>query len=316
MAIEPDIFLAQDDVHLLVQALNTLALEVDSPDERKEMLVNAGIDLAFRSKLTFGISPYLFANKLTAQFREYPVSVQQPAYHPMVSLLDYLLKAYQLEDQDRNLFQRLVKQGMENFSGLAALRAVGRIESPLGTAMGTGVLVDKQVLLTCKHVFERIFDQGLRSAWVRFGYKTGKYGLELGEVFELDISSIHYYVTQSNHTLDYALARINGETACHAVSLSSAWLNRMQNVRIVHHPRGEAAQISDIGQIVAVNKEYIQHNIKTDYGSSGAPIFDQNWQVVAIHRGILALSRSYAPGVTEAIPVGSMWNDIKSHFSC
>lgn len=312
--MDPDTFLLQDDVHLLVQALNTFALEIDAADDRKDILVNAGIHLAFRSKLIFGTSTHLFANKLAAHFREYRVSDQQPMYHPMVSLLDYLLKVHELEDQDRNLFKRLVKQGQENFDGLEARSAVGRIESPLGTAMGTGVLVDSQILLTCKHVFERILDDEQDHAWVRFGYKTGKYGVELGEVFELDKKSIENYDTQSNYSLDYTLVRITRKPGFRVALLSNEVLNTTQNIRLVHHPRGEPVQISDVGQVVQVDEEYIRHNIKADYGSSGAPIFDLNWHIVAIHRGNLALSRSYAHGVTEAIPISSIWNDIKSHL--
>ncbi len=195
--------------------------------------------------------------------------------------------------------------------GLAAHNAVGRIESPPGTARGTCVLVDRQLLLTCKHVFERILDCGLDHAWVRFGYKTGNYGVEPGDVFELDLKAIINYNAQS----DYALMRIWGEPEFCTASLSNAWLKSKQSVRIIHHPRGEPAQISDVGQIVNVDKEYIQHNIKTDFGSSGAPIFDLNWRVVAIHRGRLSLSRSYAPGVTEGVPIYSIWKDIKSHLS-
>jgi len=48
--MNPDIFLLQNDVHLLVQALNKFALEVDAADERKGALVNAGIHFSFRNK--------------------------------------------------------------------------------------------------------------------------------------------------------------------------------------------------------------------------------------------------------------------------
>jgi V8-like Glu-specific endopeptidase len=197
---------------------------------------------------------------------------------------------------------------------LAARSSVGRIESPQGTARGTGVLVERQLLLTCKHVVERILDCGLDHAWVRFGYKTGNNGVESGDVIELDLKTVVINNTLNDYALDYALVRIFGEPEYPIALLSNGWLNRMQNVRIVHHPRGEPLQISDIGQIIKVDKKYIQHNIKTDYGSSGAPIFDLNWHVVAIHRGNLGLSRSYAPGVTEGIPIYSIWNDIKSHL--
>ena len=313
--MDPDTFLVQDDVHLLVQALNTFALEVDAADDRKDILVNAGIHLAFRSKLIFGTSPNLFANKLAAHFREYRVSEQQPKYHPMVSLLEYLLNVYELVEQDINLFKRLVKQGQENFDGLAARSAVGRIESPLETAMGTGVLVDRQHLLTCKHVFDRISDNGQDRAWVRFGYKTGKYGVEPGEVFELDLKTIVSNNGQPDHALDFALVRIIGKPEYRIAPLSNSWLNTMQSVRLVHHPRGEPAQISEVGQIVDVGKDYFQHNIETGFGSSGAPIFDLNWRVVAIHRGTLSLSRPSAPSVTEGVPLYSIWNDIKPHLS-
>ncbi|HVB59941.1 MAG TPA: trypsin-like peptidase domain-containing protein [Ktedonobacteraceae bacterium] len=313
--MDPDTFLAQDDVHLLVQAMNTFALEVDAADARKDTLVNAGIHHAFRSKLTFETSSHLFANKLVARFREYRVSQQRPAYHPMVSLLDYLLKGHELEDQDRNLFKKLVKQGLENFAGLTALSAVGRIEAPPGTAMGTGVLVGRQLLLTCKHVVERISDNGLDRAWARFGYKTGRYGVETGEVFELDLKTITNYNSQSGDAFDYILVEIVGKPEYRVAPLSSDFLNTKQQVRLIHHPRGEPAQISEVGHIVQVDKDYIKHNVRTDYGSSGAPIFDLSWRVVAIHRGTLSLSRPSAPGVTEGVPLYCIWDDIKPCLS-
>lgn len=198
---------------------------------------------------------------------------------------------------------------------MAACSAVGRIESPPGTARGTGLLVGRQLLLTCKHVVERIFYAGLDRLWVRFSYKTGEYGVESGDVFELDLKHMIADNAHPIHALDYTLVRIIGEPPYAHASLSHGRLNRTQRVRIVHHPRGEPAQISDVGQITDVAKEYIQHNIRTDFGSSGAPIFDLEWHVVAIHRGKLRFSRSYPPGVTEGIPMYSIWNNLNSHLS-
>ena len=202
--MNPDEFIAQEDVHLLVQMLNTLALDIDAADSRKDLLVNAGININWRSKLTFTESAYLFANKLVANFREFRVSEEQPTYHPMVKLLEYLLHTYMLEEQDKHLLTRLVKQGLDNFGGLLARRAIGRIESPPGTAFATGVLIDKQLLLTCDHVFERIVERGRDQAWVRFGYKFGKYGVEMGRVFELDMKNLISHKSDP----DYALIRV------------------------------------------------------------------------------------------------------------
>jgi hypothetical protein len=272
--INPDIFFTQEEVPSLIQALNTLALEANTADDRQNMLVNAGVHLALRSKLYLGVSPQKFANNLVACFREYRVSMNQPRYHPLISLLEYLLQTYELDDQDRTLFKRLVKQGQDNFDMLAARSAVGRIESPPGTAMGTAVLASKQFLLTCHHVFERIFEQGQQQAWVRFGYKTGRYGIETGELFQLDTKEIVHSIAPLDQTFDYELVRIIGTPVLQPASLSPTIPYPTQKIRLIHHPRGESVQISDTGQLILVDPAFIQHNIETDHGSSGAPIFD------------------------------------------
>jgi hypothetical protein len=312
--IEPDTFLAQEDVALLVQALNSLALGIDAAEDRKHMLVNAGVHLAFRSKLIYEVSPYLFAHKLVAHFRDFRVSGRQPAYHPMVLLLEYLLQTQDLEDQERNLFTLLVRKGHENFGALEARSAVGRIEAPPGEAIGTGVYIGKQLLLTCKHVIQRIFEQGQEQGWVRFGYKMGRYGIETGELFELDIKNFLHNTASSNNVLDYTLVKIIGRPESPAAHLSHYYLCSEQEIRLIHHPRGEHVQISDRGLIVQVDQEFIKHNVEADYGSSGAPIFDLDWHVIALHRGMMALSRPTTPDITEGIPLSSIWNTIKPYL--
>lgn len=203
---------------------------------------------------------------------------------------------------------------MENFDGLMALSAVGRIESPPGTAMGTGVLVGRQLLLTCNHVFERIFDNGLDGAWVRFGCRAETNGAAMGDLFEVNIKDATRHKAPPGSTLDFALVRIIGKPEYHTAFLFTGLLSAKQNIRLIHHPRGEHTQISDVGQIIQAHKDHIKHNIKTDYGSSGGPIFDQSWRVVAIHRGALGPGRSIAPGITEALPLYSIWNNIKQRL--
>jgi hypothetical protein len=309
----PDIFLTQEDIPPLIQALSTLVLEVDGAQDRKNMLINAGISISSLCKLTFGENAQLFANTLVAHFREYRVSAYRPAYHPLVSLLEYLLQTYSLEDQDSNLFTQLVKHGRDNFEMLTARSAVGRIESPVGTAIGTGVMVDRQLLLTCRHVFEQNLKEDQGQAWVRFGYKVGMYGVEKGELFELDVKSIVYNALQSDHELDYALVNIISKPTYRPARLYNGIPSLTQPIRVIHHSRGEPVQISEIGQIVQVDQDFIKHTAEVDHGSSGAPIFDLQWRVIAIERGTLSLSRPSSPGVTEGIPLFCIWDRIKPY---
>lgn len=305
--MDPDLFLIQEDVPLLVQALITLALEINTADGRRDILSNAGIHLSLLSKLIFEASPQLFANKLIASFREYRVSKRNPRYHPMIILLEYLLKVYDLEDQDRNLFNRLIRQGLENFNALFIRLSVGRLESPPGKAFGTGVLVGKQILLTCDHVLKQIFGEEPTHAWIRFGYKQGKYGAESGELFELDLKHFICHDSQS----DYALLRVLGEPDYPIASLSPEIPANLHNIRLIHHPLGEPVQVSEAGQIIQIENKYLSHNITVNYGSSGAPIINQDWQVIALQRGTFSINHPLPPGINEGIPLYSIWTNLK-----
>lgn len=312
--LNPDVFLSQEDVHLLSQAFATLAIEMATADDRRSLLISASVHSAFTSKLSLNSSPYLFANQLVAQCREYRVSGLRPVYHPMICLLEYLLQTHELDDQTRVFFQKLVKQGQENFNGLAARETVGRIEAPLNTARGTGVLVDRRHLLTCKHVIDRIFDHKQEHAWVRFGYKMGKYGAEIGEVFELDIKDIVCQGISTDICQDYALIRIKEKMRRSAAHLFNRLPHLTQNIRLIHHPLGEPVQISNPGEVVLVASEAIQHNITADFGSSGGPIFDMHWNVLAIHRGASDINQARFAGASEAVPLYCLWMSIQPHL--
>lgn len=311
--MNPELFLEQkDDVVRLTLALNQFAIKVNEASERQEVLESAGIDIAFLSNLKLSATSNKFAPALVAAFKSYRISNQRLDYHPMVSLLKHLCDLapiYGLAAQDVALFNRLSEQGQENFKALAARSAVGRIESPKGTGIGTGVLIRKNLLLTCDHIFSK---SQATKAWVRFNYTTGSYALD-SDVFELELDT----ATRSSQ-LDYASVRVKGEPRPRTANLIDAILDSNQEIRLIHHPQGQHVVISDLGRIVQVGEDYIDHNISTDEGSSGAPIFNRDWQIVAIHRGNLGIGRagrSLEPGTTSGVPLRAFWKSIQTQLS-
>lgn len=312
--MNPELFLEQRDVVSLTLALNQFAIKVNEASDRQEVLESAGIDIAFLSNLKLSATSNKFATALVAEFQRYRISNQRLDYHPMVSLLKYLCDLapiYGLADQDVALFNRLSEQGQENLKALAARSTVGRIESPKGQGIGTGVLIGKSLLLTCNHIFSK---SQAKQAWVRFNYTSGSYALD-SDVFELDLdtdTAIRF------SQLDYALVKVKGEPKQRTANLIDAILDSNQEIRLIHHPQGQYVVISRLGQIVQVGDEYIDHNLSTDEGSSGAPIFNRDWQLVAIHRGNLGIGRvgrSLEPGTTSGVPLRAFWERIQTQLS-
>ena len=55
---------------------------------------------------------------------------------------------------------------------------------------------------------------------------------------------------------------------------------------VLHHPGGSDLQVSDRHNlIVSVNPPVVRYLADTEAGSSGAPVFDENWRLIAIHQG-------------------------------
>ncbi len=305
--MNPEIFLDQKDIKPLITALNYFALKVNVGSDRQNILKNSDLDTAFLSNLRYDTEPSIFSQALVSGFKTYQISYNQFNYHPLVNLLKYLSDVadiYGFSDQAVELFMRLVEKGQENLKALAARNTVARIESPIGNAIGTGVLITNNFLLSCNHIFTK---NQVTKAWVRLGYQASNYESEK-DVLELEIM-------RRNSRPDYALLKINTPTQHKAISINeTSILDSGQEIRIIHHPQGNPVVISDLGQIMQVGDDYIDHNLKTDHGSSGAPILNRQWELIAIHQGNPGIGRAVTPGSTGGIPIRAIWNEISTYL--
>ncbi|MEH2086740.1 trypsin-like peptidase domain-containing protein [Nostoc sp.] len=310
--MKPEIFLEQNDVVYLEDSLEKFfATKFDNAISWRSVFSSSGVEDSFIRPIIFITNPVEFSNRLVAKFKDYKVSNQRIDYHPMVKLLNYLLnrkESYEFEDQDIELFTKLAERGRENLNALKARNTVCRIESPKGKGIGTAVLVGKNILLTCNHIFSKT---QVRQAWVRFNYNADSRQLD-NDLFELDMTFVSYH----NHP-DYALVKIkdNPQQQKAIFINETSILDSDQDVRIIHHPQGNPVIISDFGQITQVGEDYIDHNVKTDDGSSGAPIFNRQWELIAIHQGNPGIGRSVTPDSTAGIPIRAFWNQISQHLA-
>jgi hypothetical protein len=83
-------------------------------------------------------------------------------------------------------------------------------------------------------------------------------------------------------------------------------------ILILQHPNADPLKIA-IGAVIDQNANYtrVKYNTNTDYGSSGSPCFNMNWDLVALHHsGDPISSKEHNPQYNEGVPfkaIRSLW---------
>ncbi|MFD6063596.1 DNA/RNA non-specific endonuclease [Rhodococcus wratislaviensis] len=174
-------------------------------------------------------------------------------------------------------------------AGAAAARSIGRvnIRDARGTLQGygTGFLVSPTLLLTNHHVLPNA--DTARSSVIEFDYQDGIDGKPRPvQMFPLDPG--RFYLADREH--DFALVAVGAEPG----TLAQFGFNPLiqaegkavigEFVTIVQHPRGEKKQIAlRENRIVDIPERFLHYSADTEPGSSGSPVFNDQWEVVALH---------------------------------
>jgi len=174
-------------------------------------------------------------------------------------------------------------------AGVAAARAVGRVRiRDAGgrlTGYGTGSLVSPRLLLTNHHVLP---DPGTaRDSLIEFNYQDGVDGNPLTAEIHPLAPEVFFMADEER---DFALVAVRAT----APELSRFGFNRLieaegkaiigEFVTIVQHPRGEKKQIAlRENRIVDVPDRFLHYAADTEPGSSGSPVFNDQWEIVALH---------------------------------
>ena len=170
--------------------------------------------------------------------------------------------------------------------GLTVAKSVCRILSKNSVPVGTGFLVGQNMLMTNHHVIATVKDADKMMA--EFNYQTDMHGVLLQSArYTFDPA-----VFMTNEQLDYTLIGLAVPAA--ATPPLSTWgvlkLNPSadplpdEHVVIVQHPGGAPKQIAlTANQVVQTWEHRLFYTTDTMPGSSGSPVFNQNWEVIALH---------------------------------
>ena len=63
---------------------------------------------------------------------------------------------------------------------------------------------------------------------------------------------------------------------------------RAERLNVIHHPNGDRKRISiRENRMVAEDDTWLRYTSDTEPGSSGAPVFNDQWEMVALHHGAI-----------------------------
>ena len=178
--------------------------------------------------------------------------------------------------------------------GMIAADAVARVEVRNGESglvgYGTGFMVSPHLLLTNHHVLPTPDDAA--QSWLHFRYEYDALGRLLEPcAFALEPSTLFF----TDADLDATVVAVAPETPDRRQLVSRfGWLRLSASpdtvlpgewLTMVHHPDGRPKQIA-LRQNLLINRTGcdLWYATETAAPSSGAPVFNDSWQVVGMHR--------------------------------
>ena len=249
-----------------------------------------------QSEYQIDVAPVRQADLSLAPPTDPPAPAEEPDFEPVVG------------DQDA---LELIVNSVDNFIDIDMLagaiytaQAVGRIELPKGRAHGTGFLVGPNLMLTNHHVFKS--KDVLTSAVVRFDYHANADGATTqGRVYEFQPD---FYVGSPDTELDFALVKIKGEPLADYklqpgdedlgylellrrgrhrgyLLLAPRDIVEHERVNIIQHPNGNPQKVVLTQNYVLANMsaDRVHYLADTQPGSSGSPVLNRYWEVIALH---------------------------------
>lgn len=167
-------------------------------------------------------------------------------------------------------------------TGLLRAKSVVRVEGSSG--LGTGFLTRNNLLITNHHVIPN--QEEARAAKVWFNYQKTATGADARAAeFDLDPDTA-FATSPMDGGDDWTAVRVRGDPATQwgALDLTDVAVKVNDYVNIVQHPGGMPKQIALYHNVVAfADDRRVQYLTDTMPGSSGSPVFDSAWRVVALH---------------------------------
>lgn len=161
---------------------------------------------------------------------------------------------------------------------LEAAKAVVHLQLPKGA--GTGFMIAPDLLMTNNHVIAS--REEAEETEYTFNYQLDINGKECEVQTAQALPGGAFF---TNATLDYTVVSLKDLPLFGSpLILKSKQMRRDDRVAIIQHPGGHLKKISMQNNFIAyADANIVQYTTSTLPGSSGSPVFDDEFKVVAIH---------------------------------
>lgn len=176
--------------------------------------------------------------------------------------------------------------------GLKSAKSVCRIqvrsETGIMLGMGTGFLVSPSLILTNHHVLDSL--EHSRRSLADFNFEDDiNFTPKAIKTFALEPDRFFY----TNEDLDFTLVAVRPQSGDSTALTDFASLKLIgesgkvllsEYVSVIQHPEGATKQVClRENQVVDLPGDFIHYLTDTKPGSSGSPVFNDQWDVVALH---------------------------------
>ncbi len=171
-----------------------------------------------------------------------------------------------------------------------AASCVGRVLDDMLIWQGTGFMVSERLFLTNNHVI--LDKKNARDLITEFNFELDEGGTKKA-VTRFALAPSDFFLSSSEDDLDFTLVAI-GKKIFGKGTLRDFGYCSMKNesdkealdtfATMIGHPEGRRKEVSiNNNRIVAQNDEVFQYYSSARVGSSGSPLFNERFEVIALH---------------------------------
>lgn len=186
--------------------------------------------------------------------------------------------------------------------GLIVAKSVGVIVSDSRRAEGTGFLIAPGLIITNHHVINDSIIA--KNWWFKVDYELDLQKQEKASFFFRLRPDKAFFTRSQNYSqqkenLDFTIIGVELVSESNIKSINeygflsafeeSGKVKKGEFVSVIQHPNGELKKVAIRENEVVADEhpDFIYYKTDTDHGSSGAPVFNDDWVLVALHhRGI------------------------------